>query len=78
MVLNGLWHVITTIFFEMDVDFSHDPKDLVRLLEACETKADVAVGSRYCSGGKIANWPFGRILMSYFASYCSFCIVDPG
>ena len=54
--------------FEMDCDFSHNPKDLVRLLEACENGADVAVGSRYCKGGKVSNWPLGRILMSYFAS----------
>ncbi len=54
--------------FEMDCDFSHDPKDLVRLLEACEKGADVAVGSRYTTGGKISNWPMDRILMSYFAS----------
>jgi dolichol-phosphate mannosyltransferase len=54
--------------FEMDCDFSHDPADLVRLLEACKGRADVAVGSRYCSGGKVKNWPLGRILMSYFAS----------
>ncbi len=54
--------------FEMDCDFSHNPNDLIRLLEACETNADVAVGSRYCKGGKISNWPLGRILMSYFAS----------
>lgn len=54
--------------FEMDCDFSHNPEDLVRLLEACENGADVAVGSRYCNGGKINNWPLGRILMSYFAS----------
>jgi dolichol-phosphate mannosyltransferase len=52
----------------MDCDFSHNPADLVRLLEACESNADVAVGSRYCKGGKISNWPMGRILMSYFAS----------
>lgn len=54
--------------FEMDCDFSHNPKDLVRLLQACENGADVAVGSRYCKGGKVSNWPIGRILMSYFAS----------
>jgi dolichol-phosphate mannosyltransferase len=54
--------------FEMDCDFSHNPADLVRLLEACEKGADVAVGSRYISGGKVDNWPVGRILMSYFAS----------
>jgi dolichol-phosphate mannosyltransferase len=54
--------------FEMDCDFSHNPSDLVKLLEACEKGADVAVGSRYCKGGKIDNWPLGRILMSYIAS----------
>lgn len=54
--------------FEMDCDFSHNPKDLVRLLEACENDADVAVGSRYTKGGQVSNWPIGRILMSYFAS----------
>ena len=54
--------------FEMDCDFSHNPADLVRLLEACENGADVAVGSRYVKGGKVDNWPVGRILMSYFAS----------
>ena len=54
--------------FEMDADFSHDPADLLRLLKACENGADVAVGSRYTKGGKIRNWPMGRILMSYFAS----------
>ncbi len=54
--------------FEMDCDFSHNPKDLVRLLDACENGADVAVGSRYCKGGQVSNWPIGRILMSYFAS----------
>jgi dolichol-phosphate mannosyltransferase len=54
--------------FEMDCDFSHDPNDLPRLLDACEKGADVAVGSRYTKGGKVSNWPIGRILMSYFAS----------
>lgn len=54
--------------FEMDCDFSHNPKDLVRLLEACEKGADLSVGSRYCKGGQVSNWPIGRILMSYFAS----------
>jgi dolichol-phosphate mannosyltransferase len=54
--------------FEMDADFSHNPEDLLRLHEACLKGADVAVGSRYIKGGKVANWPLGRILMSYFAS----------
>jgi dolichol-phosphate mannosyltransferase len=54
--------------FEMDCDFSHNPEDLLRLLKACEEGADVAVGSRYTKGGKVHNWPMGRIMMSYFAS----------
>jgi dolichol-phosphate mannosyltransferase len=54
--------------FEMDCDFSHDPGDLVRLLAACRGGADLAIGSRYCKGGKVRNWPLGRIFMSYFAS----------
>jgi dolichol-phosphate mannosyltransferase len=55
--------------FEMDADFSHNPDDLIRLYDACVFQhADVAVGSRYVSGGKVKNWPLDRILMSYFAS----------
>lgn len=54
--------------FEMDADFSHDPKDLIRLREACENGADLSVGSRYVKGGKVSNWPLLRILISYFAS----------
>ncbi|HXB42169.1 MAG TPA: polyprenol monophosphomannose synthase [Bacteroidia bacterium] len=54
--------------FEMDCDFSHNPDDLPRLLNVCQKDADVAIGSRYCKGGKVKNWPIGRILMSYFAS----------
>jgi dolichol-phosphate mannosyltransferase len=55
--------------FEMDADFSHNPDDLLRLYDACKNKgADFAIGSRYTSGGKVSNWPLGRILMSYFAS----------
>ena len=52
----------------MDADFSHNPKDLVRLREACVKGADMSVGSRYCKGGRVSNWPMNRILMSYFAS----------
>lgn len=54
---------------EMDADFSHNPKDLTRLVAACrEEKADVAVGSRYVTGVNVVNWPIGRVLMSYYAS----------
>lgn len=56
-------------FFEMDCDFSHNPKDLLRLLQACrEEGADVAVGSRYVRGGQLENWPWDRIFLSYGAS----------
>lgn len=55
--------------FEMDADFSHDPRDLVRLFKACRDEgADLAIGSRYISGVNVVNWPLSRVLMSYFAS----------
>ncbi len=55
--------------FEMDADFSHNPEDLPRLLAACtEGGADMSVGSRYCDGINVVNWPIGRILISYCAS----------
>ena len=55
--------------FEMDADFSHNPADLPRLLEACVKQgADLSVGSRYSDGINVVNWPMGRIMMSYSAS----------
>lgn len=54
--------------FEMDCDFSHNPDDLLRLLERAEQGYDVVVGSRYVSGVNVVNWPMSRLLMSYFAS----------
>lgn len=54
--------------FEMDADFSHNPADLNRLLKACKDGADVAIGSRYCCGVNVVNWPMSRVLMSYYAS----------
>ena len=55
--------------FEMDADFSHAPKDLPRLYNACAKDGyDVSVGSRYVSGVNVVNWPMGRVLMSYYAS----------
>lgn len=51
--------------FEMDADFSHNPADLERLYLACkEGGADLAVGSRYVSGGKTENWPLDRQIYS--------------
>lgn len=55
--------------FEMDADFSHNPKDLERLYIACkEGGAGVAVGSRYVKGGAVENWPTNRIALSKGAS----------
>ncbi|MBC7865935.1 MAG: polyprenol monophosphomannose synthase [Gloeobacteraceae cyanobacterium ES-bin-316] len=54
--------------FEMDADFSHNPKDLDRLYEATMQGADVAVGSRYVKKGAVENWPANRILLSKGAS----------
>ncbi len=54
---------------EMDADFSHDPKDLPRLINACEKDgADLSIGSRYVKGISVVNWDIKRILLSYFAS----------
>lgn len=55
--------------FEMDADFSHNPKDLAKLYTACaKGGADVAIGSRYITGVNVVNWPMNRILLSYLAS----------
>ncbi|MDG1393294.1 MAG: polyprenol monophosphomannose synthase [Flavobacteriaceae bacterium] len=55
--------------FEMDADFSHNPKDLIRLYEACKYQnADLSIGSRYIKGVNVVNWPLSRVLLSYGAS----------
>ena len=54
--------------FEMDADFSHDPKELTPMLKKLETNTDLVVGSRYVNGVNVVNWPMSRILLSYFAS----------
>jgi len=50
--------------FEMDADFSHNPNDLERLLEACHNGADMSIGSRYVPGGDVKNWTMDRIILS--------------
>ena len=63
--INKGYHFI----FEMDADFSHNPKDLPRLYNACKKGgADVAVGSRYVNGGGVVNWPKNRVALSKGAS----------
>jgi dolichol-phosphate mannosyltransferase len=55
--------------FEMDADFSHPPANLPQLYAACKNEgADVAIGSRYVTGGGVQNWPLDRILLSKYAS----------
>lgn len=63
--------------FEMDADFSHNPNDLPKLFEACQT-ADISIGSRYCKGVNVVNWPMSRVLLSFFASkYVRFILGIP-
>ena len=58
-----------TFICEMDADFSHDPADIPRLVEAVRGgAADVAIGSRYCDGISIINWPLSRLILSYSAN----------
>jgi dolichol-phosphate mannosyltransferase len=55
--------------FEMDADYSHNPNDLIRLLNTCESDGfDMAIGSRYVTGVNVVNWPMSRVLMSWLAS----------
>ncbi len=55
--------------FEMDADFSHNPKDLIKLYNACHVDgADLSIGSRYVKGVNVVNWPLSRVLLSYMAS----------
>ncbi|MEQ8360435.1 MAG: polyprenol monophosphomannose synthase [Cytophagales bacterium] len=57
------------MIYEMDADFSHDPKSLADLRKAiAEEGNDMAIGSRYVTGVNVVNWPMGRVLMSFFAS----------
>src|SRR5207249_11977821 len=57
-----------TLMVQMDADFSHDPKSIPDLIKASDT-AEVVVGSRYCTGGRVRNWPRRRRFLSRFANY---------
>jgi dolichol-phosphate mannosyltransferase len=56
------------LLFEMDADFSHDPKFLLDLIKTVEEGADIALGSRYKTGVNVINWPMSRLLLSYGAN----------
>jgi len=53
--------------FEMDADFSHDPKEIVNFLDEIKD-FDLVLGSRYISGVNVVNWPMRRLILSYFAN----------
>jgi dolichol-phosphate mannosyltransferase len=53
--------------FEMDADFSHDPKEIPRFLDEIKN-SDVILGSRYITGVNVINWPMRRLLLSWFAN----------
>lgn len=62
---------------QMDCDFSHDPKDILKFLESL-VEADFVIGSRYISGGKTINWPIYRLILSKFANiYAKFVTKMP-
>ncbi|MEW4923643.1 polyprenol monophosphomannose synthase [Algibacter sp. 2305UL17-15] len=70
-ILGFKWSLVRSYsyIFEMDADFSHNPKDLQKLYNACAIDgADVSIGSRYITGVNVVNWPMSRVLMSYLAS----------
>jgi dolichol-phosphate mannosyltransferase len=65
------------LIFEMDADFSHDPKYLQDFLEASK-RADLVIGSRYVNGVRVEGWRFRRLLLSKFANmYVSYIMVRP-
>jgi dolichol-phosphate mannosyltransferase len=65
------------LVLEMDCDFSHDPKDVPRLIAAVEAGADLALGSRYVEGGGTTNWGLVRRLLSRGASIYTRILLMP-
>jgi len=69
--LRGFQYALTHDFeyiCEIDADLSHNPNDLLRLIEpVLRDEADLVIGSRYVNGVRIINWPLGRLFLSYCA-----------
>lgn len=59
----GYEHIV-----EMDADLSHNPQDVIRLVEKCRSGFDLAIGSRYLDGIRIINWPISRLIISFCGS----------
>jgi dolichol-phosphate mannosyltransferase len=83
--LAGFRHALADgaeLVLEMDCDFSHDPKDVPRLIAAAEEGADVVLGSRYVPGGRVGNWGLARRAISrggslYTALFLHMGVKDP-
>ena len=56
------------LIVQMDADLSHNPDDIVRLIQCAESH-DLVIGSRYTNGVNVINWPMRRLLLSYFANW---------
>jgi dolichol-phosphate mannosyltransferase len=66
------------LVLELDCDFSHDPADVPRLIAACESGADLALGSRYVPGGGTENWGLGRRIVSWGGSFYARLLLGVG
>jgi dolichol-phosphate mannosyltransferase len=66
------------LILELDCDFSHDPADIPRLIAACESGADLALGSRYVPGGGTENWGLGRRIVSWGGSFYARLLLSVG
>jgi len=78
--VDGFRHALATdadLVLQIDCDFSHDPADVPRLIAAIEEGADLAIGSRYVSGGGTANWGLLRRLVSRCASIYTRVLLMP-
>ncbi|NIP67177.1 glycosyltransferase, partial [Candidatus Bathyarchaeota archaeon] len=64
-------HYIVT----MDADYSHNPQDIPRLIEAARRGNDLVIGSRYCPGGEILGWHIARLLISRCANLIASTVV---
>ena len=79
--LAGFRHALAAgaeLVLEIDCDFSHDPKEVPRLIAACEADADLALGSRWVEGGGTVNWGRGRTFVSRGGSFYARTILGVG